>query len=432
MKQIGLGLVGCGVVGGGLVHNLRQNHDLIQERSGIELNIKRIAVRDVNKDRGVDASMLTTKWLEVIHDPEVQVVVELMGGVETSYDVVEASIRAGKPVVTANKALLAERGEALFELAAENKVSIYFEASVAGGIPIVKALNEGLRANHIHSIHGIINGTCNYIMTRMAAEGIAFESVLQEAKELGYAEADESLDVDGIDAAHKAAILATLAYGFFVPFESVYVEGIRDLSPEDFSYADQLGYVPKLLATIKATPEKAVEVRVHPTLVPKDHVLASVDGVFNAISVEGDVVGSTLFYGRGAGADPTSSAVLSDVIEAGTEIACQNAARRFIPHELYSKLITLDEVITPYYLRLTVQNKPGVLAQVCDILGKNNIGITSVIQPPEKTETREWTPLVLMLDQSREKDFRTALDAIIGLDVVKDPCQVIRIEEFAA
>ncbi|MEM9445240.1 MAG: homoserine dehydrogenase [Verrucomicrobiota bacterium] len=429
MKTIGLGLVGCGVVGGGLVKALRKNSDLITQRSGLELNIARVAVRDIKKDRGIDPSCLTTEWLEVIQDPKVQVVIELMGGTDTSYKVVQRAIESDKPVVTANKALLAERGESLFALATERKVPLYFEASVAGGIPIVQALTEGLQANHIKSIHGIINGTCNYIMTRMASEGADFETILADAKRLGYAETDEALDVDGIDAAHKAAILATLAYGFFVPFDHVFVEGIRNLTPLDFDFASSLGYLPKLLATIKVNEKNAVEVRVHPTLIPKSHVLASIDGVYNAVAVEGDVVGNTLFYGRGAGADPTASAVLSDTIEVASQIASGDAARHFQEHHLYNKLITMDEVITRYYVRLTVDDKPGVLAQVADAFGKNNIGISSVIQP-DKSNADGTIPLVLMLDKAKELVLQEAMQTITQLPVVKSPNQVIRLEDF--
>lgn len=430
MRKVGLGLIGCGVVGGGVVKHLQANGDLIRERSGVEVELKKIAVRDAGKKRGVPSDLITTDWREVVRSPEIGIVVELMGGVDTAYEVSEAALRSGKSVVTANKALLAERGESLFKLAEENKAGIHFEASVGGGIPIVKALREGLVANHIRCMHGIINGTCNYIMTEMLSKGTSFEATLAEAKRLGYAEADESLDVDGIDAAHKAVILASLAYGYWIPFEHVYVEGIRKLETMDFEFADKLGYVPKLLAIIKICKGNAVETRVHPTLVPKRHVLASVDGVYNAVAVEGDIVGSALFYGRGAGADPTASAVLSDIIEAAVDlIGGRSDSRRFHSHELYGKLISMDQVRSRYYTRLTVLNQPGVLAQVAEIFGKRQVGISSVLQPED--HNGDWIPLVMMLEQAQESVFQQAMSEIKQLEAVQEPCQIIRVEDFS-
>lgn len=429
MKKVGLGLVGCGVVGGGVVSNLKTNRDLLAERSGIDLQIRKAAVRDTSKDRGLPAEALTTNWLDVVNDPKVDLVVELMGGTTTSKEVVETALKLGKPVITANKALLADFGEELFGLAEEKSAPIYFEASVAGGIPIVKALQEGLRANKILNIHGIINGTCNYILTRMENEKRGFEEILKEAKELGYAEADESLDVDGIDAAHKAALLASIAYGFWVKLDHVYTEGIRDIQLDDIDFAKKLGYRVKLLATIKVNNEGAVETRVHPTLVPLSHVMASIGGVYNAVAVEGDVVGETLFYGRGAGADPTASAVLSDIIEAAMNVVSENKGKVFAEHNLYGKVVTMDEVETRYYIHLNVEDRPGVLAQISRIFADHQIGISSVLQP--EGDHSESIPLIMFLDFAKESNFRSAVAEIETLEVVKGQARFIRVEDFS-
>lgn len=421
--------MGCGVVGGGVVDNLKKNADLIASRTGVRMDVRKVAVRDLSKPRPVDTDLLTESWQEVVSDAGVDIVVELMGGIDQPLEVVLAAIDAGKPVVTANKALLAERGEAIFKKVAAAQVPVFFEASVAGGIPIVKALSEGLRANQIEELHGIINGTCNYILTRMDAEGLDFQTILEQAKELGYAEADESLDVAGVDAAHKAAILAGLAYGFVVPFEDVYVEGIRQISPLDMKFAAKMGYTIKLLATIRPHADKRIEVRVNPALVSRSHVLASINGVFNAVQVTGDVVGETLFYGRGAGADPTASAVLADTIEAALGVAsgCSRTVPVFKPGA--ATVLPMDEVSVPYYARLTVRNTPGVLAQVAAIFGKHEIGISSVFQPEDHVDSD--VPLVLLLDKAKEADMQSALTEIKKLDVVGSPCQLIRVEELS-
>jgi homoserine dehydrogenase len=429
MKSFGIGLVGCGVVGGGVIRHLRANHDLLAERSGSRFEIRRVAVRDPGKDRGVEASLVTTDWHEVVNDPTVDVVVELMGGIGTAREVAEATLRAGKPLVTANKALLAEAGADLFALAESRETPIYFEASVAGGIPIIKALREGLRANRILAMHGIINGTCNYILSRMAGEGSDYAAVLADAKRLGYAEADEALDVDGIDAAHKAAILASLAYGFWVPMKDLLIEGIRNITALDMAFAKKLGYTIKLLATIQPDSNAAVAVRVHPTLVPLHHVLASVSGVFNAVSVEGDVVGPTLFYGRGAGADATASAVLGDIAEAAIDRLHGVGFRRLASHTCYTGTVPVREMISRFYVRLSVIDQPGVLAQVAAVFGRHHIGISSVFQP--EGHEGDTVPLVMLLDDARQEAFQAALAEIESLPVARKPSQVIRVEDFS-
>lgn len=423
-------MIGCGVVGGGVVRHLEANRDLLAERCGAHLTLRRVAVRDTGRVRpGLDPAQLTTDWRSVVNDPQVDLVVELMGGTGIAREVVEAALEARKPVITANKALLAEHGAALFALAAQKQTSIYFEASVAGGIPILKALREGLRANRILSIHGIINGTCNYILTRMAEEGMEYSAALAEAKELGYAEADESLDVDGVDAAHKAVILASLAYGFWVPLKSALVEGIREVSALDMTFARKLGYTIKLIATVRPNQRRAVAVRVHPTLVPLSHVLASVCGVYNAVAVEGDVVGETLFYGRGAGADATASAVLGDIAEAAMDRLHGVGFRRLAEHTCYAGTVPEDEMVTRFYLRLQVEDRPGVLAQVAAVLGRHQIGISAVFQP--EGHAGETVPLVMLLDDAPQAAFRAALTEIEKLPVVGKGSRVIRVEDFS-
>ncbi|GAB4253119.1 MAG: homoserine dehydrogenase [Candidatus Methylacidiphilales bacterium] len=411
-----------------MVRALEKNRALIAGRAGANLEIRRVAVRDPLKVREGVHAPVTSDWREVVGDPAVDFVVELMGGTTVAEEVARAAIAADKPLITANKALLAERGEGLFTEAEAHSVPIYFEASVAGGVPIVKALREGLCANHIRRIHGIVNGTCNYILSRMTEEGTGFAETLAEAKALGYAEADESLDVDGTDAGHKTAILASLAYGFHVPFSSVYVEGIRRVESIDVCMANRLGYRIKLLATIRADEHGAVEVRVHPTLIPLKHVLASVDGVFNAVLVEGDVVGPALFYGRGAGADPTASAVLSDLIEAVGD-RLRGGSRGLARHDLYGKLLPMEEVVTRYYLRMTVLNRPGTLAAVAAVFGSHAIGISSVFQPED--HDGETVPLVLLMDYAREKTVQQALDEVKALPSVQEPIRLIRVEDFS-
>lgn len=429
MKTFGIGLVGCGVVGGGVVRHLQANHGLLTERSGVGLELRVIATLDPNKVPENSGARLTANWREVVDDPTVDIVVELMGGTTIAREVAEAALRAGKSLVTANKALLAHCGEELFALAEKHRASIYFEASVAGGIPIIKALREGLRANRILSIHGIINGTCNYILSRMADEGSDYAEVLAEAKRLGYAEANEALDVDGIDAAHKAAILASLAYGFWVKMDQLYIEGIRQVSSLDMAFARKLGYTIKLLAHIRPSEQNAVAVRVNPTLVPLSHVLASVSGVYNAVAVEGDVVGRTLFYGRGAGADATASAVLGDISEAAIDRSHGAGFRRLASNTCYSGTVPVQDMISRFYVRLNVTDRPGVLARVADVFGRHRIGISSVFQP--EGHEGESVPLVMLLDDARESDFSAALREIENLDVVHRPSQVIRVEDFS-
>ncbi|NDF01276.1 MAG: homoserine dehydrogenase, partial [Verrucomicrobia bacterium] len=359
MRQVNLGMIGGGTVGGGVYEAIRRNGALMASRLGVSLTIARVAVRDLKKARAVNipAGLLTTDWQSVVADPEVNLVVELMGGTTTARQVVLAALKLGKPVVTANKALLSAHGEELFAAAQQHGTNLYYEASVAGGIPIIKVLREGLIGNRITRLFGIVNGTCNYILSRMKDEGADFDAVLADAQRLGYAETPPDLDIDGHDAAHKTGILASLAHGFWVNPKQIYTEGIRNITKQDIEFAAKLGYTIRLLGCVKTmsngelrmgngrpargtkfairNSQFAIQVSVYPALVPNSHVLANVNGVFNAVYVRGDVVGDTLYYGRGAGQDATASAVLSDLADAALDLKCgtKNRIPPFIPHE---------------------------------------------------------------------------------------------------
>ena len=443
MQQVNLGIVGGGTVGGGVFRAIQRNGALISSRLGVGLHVAKMAVRDVNKKRAVEipASLLTTDWAGVVQDPHINLIVELMGGTATAREVVLNTLRLGKPVVTANKALLSAHGEELFEVAQQNRTNLYYEASVAGGIPIIKVLREGLIGNRITRLYGIINGTCNYILTRMKLEGADFDDILAVAQRLGYAEAEPSLDIDGHDAAHKIGILASLAHGFWVNPKHIYVEGVRHITKLDIQFAGQLGYTIKLLGMVKKTEVAGgrsrksnacspVQVTVYPVLVPNTHVLASVNDVFNAIYVRGDVVGDTLYYGRGAGQDATASAVLSDLADAALDLKCGTRSRipPFVPHELEGAVLPIAEVVARYYVRLSVIDKPGTLARIASILGRSKIGISSVIQP--EGHQGESVPLILMIHDATNAALTKALAKMASLSVVKAPPVMVRVENF--
>ena len=433
-RTIRIGLAGLGNVGAGVFKNVAQNRDLILQRTGADLQITRVAVRNLAKKREIEISpeILTTDWRELVADESVQVVVELIGGTDEAFDLVSASLRAKKIVVTGNKALLAEKGQELFALAEQCGVPIYFEAAVAGGIPIIQVLQEGLVANHIRSIHGIINGTCNYVLTRMSQAGLSYADALQEAQEKGYAEADPTLDVSGWDAAHKAIILASLSYGFWIKTEDVHVEGIDKVSIEDIRFAERLGYGVKLLSVIRADADGRVEVRTQPTLLPQSHVLANVNGAFNAIVVNGDIVGETLFYGRGAGQDPTSSSVISDLCEAAATLIYGARHSGFVPHGLYGRSKPINETISRYFVRLTVYDQPGVLGQITTALGARGIGISSVIQPEDLESVSDTASLVLMIDDAELGDMKAAMAEIAELACVSRPAVWLRVETMSS
>ena len=443
MQQVNLGIVGGGTVGGGVFQAIQRNGALISSRIGVGLHTAKMAVRDVTKKRAVEIpkSLLTSDWAAVVQDPRINLIVELMGGTATAREVVLSALRLGKPVVTANKALLSAHGEELFEFAQQNGTNLYYEASVAGGIPIIKVLREGLIGNRITRLYGIVNGTCNYILTRMKLEGADFDQVLAEAQRLGYAEAEPSLDIDGHDSAHKIGILASLAHGFWVNPKHIHVEGIRQITKLDIQFAGQLGYTIKLLGMVKKTdapkgPRRKsnscapVQVTVYPALIPNMHVLASVNDVFNAIYVRGDVVGDTLYYGRGAGQDATASAVLSDLADAALDLKCGTKSRipPFVPHELEGAVLPIAEVVARYYVRLSVIDKPGTLARIASILGQSKIGISSVIQP--EGHQGESVPLILMIHDATNVAITKALAKIRTLSVVKAPPVMVRVENF--
>ena len=409
---------------------LDSQKDLIRQRIGTEISVEQVADRRLDRAReiGVPEKQVVDDWRKLVTNPDLDVIVELIGGTTHAFDLIQAALQGGKHVVTANKALLAERGAELFQTALKHQRHLLFEASVAGGIPIIRALREGLVANRILSIHGIINGTCNYILTRMNDEGLEFKDALAEAKRLGFAEADDSLDVDGHDTAHKAAVLAALAYGFWVPQGQLYTEGLRAVEKQDILYARKLGYALKLLAIIKTDCDGAVEVRVHPTLIPQSHILASVSGVFNAVLVRGDVVGDTLYYGRGAGGDPTASAVIGDLAQIAAHFPQEQKARNVGHEALQSRLKTMDEIVSRYYLRLLVVDKPGVLADVARVLASRQIGVSSVIQP--EAQAGETTALVLMLHDAPESQLQAAVREIAKIGAVKAPPVTLRVEDF--
>lgn len=420
MKEIGIGLLGFGTVGAGVVEGLQRHAELLEKRLGVRPVLRWIADLDLKSDRGVqvDAALLTTDAVKVIDDPAVDVVIELIGGTGVARQLVTRALSAGKAVVTANKKLLAEYGAELYALAARHGADLYFGASVGGGIPIIRALREGLSANAILGIQGILNGTCNYILTQMESAGLDFDTALRDAQRLGFAEADPGLDIDGFDTAHKAVILASLAYGAPVDLKTVHVEGIREVDTLDIAYAAEFGYRIKLLAVIRRDGN-AVEVRVGPTLVPKTSMLASVHGVFNAVMVESDLADRTLYYGRGAGRLPTASTVLADVADVARNLAKDASARvpALPPTGETLPVMPIEKIRSRYYLRLCAEDRPGVLAQVTGILGARGISIESVLQ--KGTSAEGLAPVVIMTYEACEEDMNAALTAIDALAVIR-------------
>lgn len=426
-----VGLLGFGVVGAGVVDALQRRGDLIERRTGVRLQLHRIADIDLERDRGVrvDRRLLTADAVSVVDDPEVDIIVELIGGTTAARDLVLRALQQGKPVVTANKALLAEYAGEIFATAENSGADLYYEASVGGGIPVIRALREGLVANQIEAIYGIVNGTCNYILTEMERTGRPFEEVLADAQRNGYAEADPSLDIDGIDTAHKAVILGSLAYGFPVPYQEVRVEGIRGVTPLDIRYAQELGYCIKLLAVLRHY-DGEVLVAVYPALVHRSHMLASVSGVYNAILIRGDVVGDTLYYGQGAGRLPTASAVLSDLADVARNLCFGSSGRvpALVRHDTYGRLCSLEDTEARFYLRLSLPDRPGMLAQVARILGEHQISIASVVQKEERSG--EHVPVIIITHRTREAAMGRALVEIDRLSIVGAPTVRFRIVDF--
>jgi homoserine dehydrogenase len=434
VAEVKLGLIGLGTVGAGVVQLLQHNHEAITRKLGRALRLVHIASRSLHSKSHVDlgqARLSTDPWA-VVHDPEVEVVIELIGGIDPAGALILEAIERGKDVVTANKALLALRGGEIFAAAEARDLSIGFEASVAGGIPIIRTLREGLAADRNRALFGIVNGTCNYILTKMSEEGEEFDVVLRGAQEQGLAEADPSFDIDGIDAAHKLTLLAMLAFGVRVPFAGVYTEGIRHLSQTDILFAREFGYTIKLLAIAK-DEDGAIDVRVHPTMIPRRTLLADVGGAYNAIFVQGEALGSSLYFGRGAGSLPTATAVLADVIEVARNRGVTGGLR--VPplgyrwHDLRSApLCSIDDLASEYYLRFMAVDRPGVLATIAGILGEHSISIASVIQRG-RSEADETVPLVMRTHTARERNLKDALRLVDQLPVVQGKSVFIRIEE---
>lgn len=430
-RTIGVGIAGLGTVGAGVVRHLHTQREILKSRTGLDFVVRRAAVRDLSRDRGVDLSgiAMSTSPGDLCEDKGVDIVVELMGGIGEAESLIRRALQSGKVVVTANKALLAERGAEIFAMAEECGRPVFYEAAVAGGIPIIKSLKEAFVGNRFPFIHGILNGTSNYILTRMEEAGMGYAEALDEATRLGYAEADPTLDINGWDAAHKTLILASLAYGFWVSSKEILVRGIEQVSGDDVCYAAELGYRIKLLATIDGSHPDGIGLRVVPTLIPTTHVLASVSGVFNAVAVRGDVVGDTLFYGRGAGAEPTTSSVLGDLVEAGDALLRPPGCYGFTGHGLYGKCLRAEECVSRFYLRLSVEDRPGVLAEVAGILGASGIGISSVIQPGTH-HGLDTVPLVLMIHDARAGVMSDAVGRIAALPSVKAPPRCLHVEDF--
>ena len=431
-SRIGVGIVGFGTVGTGVAKILLGNAALITRRVGVPVELVRVADLDIVRERGVAlaAGVLTTDSRQVLSAPDIDIVVELIGGYDTAKRVILDAIAAGKHVVTANKALLALHGEEIFDAAVRKGVDVGFEASVGGGIPVIRALTEGLAGNTIESIYGIINGTSNYILSRMTCEGHSFQEVLTDAQRAGYAEADPTFDVAGVDSAHKLAILVNLAYGTPVNFKDIYTEGITNITPIDIAYAKQFGFTIKLLGIAKLV-DGEIEARVHPTMLPSTSPIAQVEDVYNAIQLVGDAVGDVVLYGRGAGSMPTGSAVVSDVIAIGRNLLKNSAGR--VPVASFQqdqrrplRLRSMEEISSLYYLRFTVVDRPGVLAQIAGELGRCGISISSMVQQGRREG--QTVPIVIKTHVAKERDVQTALREINRKAFVSEPTTLIRVE----
>ena len=433
MKPVKVGVLGLGTVGGGTVNVLKRNAAEIARRAGREIIITRASAKDLNKERICDTQgiVLTTDPYEIINDPEIDIILELIGGAGPVKDMVLKAIENGKHVVTANKSLIALHGNEIFAKASAKGVMVAFEAAVAGGIPIIKAIREGLSGNHIEWLAGIINGTGNFILTEMRDKGRNFADVLAEAQALGYAEADPTFDVEGIDAGHKLTILASIAFGIPLQFDKVYTEGITQITREDVEYAEALGYRIKHLGIARKTPE-GIELRVHPTLIPERRLIANVNGVMNAVLVKGDAVGPTLYYGAGAGAEPTASAVVADVIDVVRALTGDPENR--VPHLAFQAdaladipVLSSEMFKTSYYLRLNAEDKPGVLAEVTRILANHQISIEAIIQK-EPSADKTSLPIIMLTQITLEKEMNAAIAEIEALKTVTGKVNRIRLE----
>ena len=433
MDKINVGIIGFGTVGSGTVQLLLENRELIANRVGSEIVVKKIADLDLETDRGlkVGEGVLTRDAMEIINDPEIRIVAELIGGKTKAKEFILAALRKGKHVVTANKALLAEHGDEIYRAAEENKVSLGFEASVGGSIPIIRALKEGLSGNRIKTITGILNGTSNYILTQMTQKGLPYAKAVEGAIELGFAEDPPTLDVNGTDAAHKLAILISITFGIPVSFDSIFREGIDRLTPDDIVFAGEFGYAVKLLAIARHLGD-TVEARVHPAMVPLDHIMANVNGAYNAIYLEGDFSGPHLYYGLGAGKRPTGSAVASDIISLARQI--RQGVNCILPPLAHVRVSAemlpirrMDDLVSSYYFRFSAVDRPGVLSKISGILAKHDISIYSVIQKGRKKDGS--VPVVMLTHEARESGVTGALQELGQMDVLTDRTVMIRVEQ---
>ena len=433
MRKINVGLLGCGTVGTGVAKILIENRDVIRSRVGADLNLKYVADIEMQRDRGIrfDDGVFINDAYKVVDDPNIDIIIEMIGGEGVARDLILRAIDNGKPVVTANKALLAVHGNAIFKAAMEQGVDLAFEASVGGCMPIIKSLRESLVGNHIKSMAGILNGTCNYILSRSTDDGGSFEAVLAEAQEKGFTEADPTLDIEGVDTAHKLAILTSLAYGMEINFKDIYIEGISNIAPIDIDFAGQFGYKIKLLA-ISKNVGNAVDARVHPTMIPFHNPLSSVGGVLNAITISGDAIGDMMLSGYGAGMMPTASAVVGDIVDLARNLLTGSSGR--VPLLSYQMnnirkipVIPVDEITTHYYFRFSALDRPGVLSKISGILGDYEISIKSVHQKGRKTKGS--VPIVMLTHLAKEAGVKKALSEIFNLDVVSDKPVLIRIED---
>lgn len=431
MKKINIGLIGFGTVGAGVVKILRDRRKLLADKIGTEISIKKICDKDLESRRAVSVprELLTSDAGELIDDPQIDVIVELIGGLHPAREFLIAALKKGKNVVTANKALLAQDGRELFALAVDNNKSIHFEASVGGGIPIIKALREGLVANRFSSIYGIVNGTSNYVLSKMSQDNCSFNEALKEAQAKGFAEKNPTLDIDGLDSAHKLVLLTYLGFGRMVRLEDVFIEGISRISLADIRYAREMGFSIKLLAIAKKEGS-SLEVRVHPTLIPMDHLLASVDGVNNAIYAASDLAGNLLFYGPGAGQLSAASAVVSDLVDLtqGLKAGMFRPMLSIVPDQSVKRFGKIDEIESRYYIRFMALDKPGVLAKISGVLAKYAISIASVTQ--KQRRRAKSVPIVMAVHEAREKDLRSALEVIDKMNIIHEPSVAIRIEDL--
>lgn len=432
MSSVNVGIIGFGTVGSGTVEILLKNRETISSRVGCELVIKKIADLDTARDRGVavPSDLLTTDAMEIIRDPRIDVVVEVIGGLTHARDFILKAMESKKHVITANKALLAEHGAEIYDAAMKHGVSLGFEAAVGGGIPVIRSLREGLSANRIHTIMGILNGTSNYILTRMSQKQLSYDSAVEEAIRLGYAEDPPTLDVDGTDAAHKLAILLSIALGVPIPFHSIYREGIDRLTPDDIRFAADFGFSIKLLAIARTSGDR-VEARVHPAMVSLDHIMANVNGVYNAIYLEGDFVGPNLYYGYGAGKRPTGSSVVSDLMHLARQMQCGckgviSPLAHARPSLRQVGVQPIEELRTTYYFRFSAKDSPGVLSKISGILGENDISIYSVIQ--KGRDLNGSVPVVMLTHEAKESSVQRALGQMEHLDVLMDKTLTIRVE----